>query len=209
MASPGPAKTGTVPTWVLASLRLLTGWSAVVAVPDGSPAPWPRCIPGFGISQTVVRFYTSAMTFPGTTTPGTAENSWRFTAAPPGGDHVPAVTVLSSGGAGRPRSWTRVEASHGTTGPRSASVMPAASRARRTSAPKKCSGEAPGRDPFGGHPRLLSCRSLPRSFGLCQCRSGIAGSNLMPSLRRRPACPGARPCPGDSSLDTACASGST
>ncbi len=27
----------------------------------------------------------------------------------------------------------------------------------------------------------------------------------MPSLRRRPACPGARPCPGRSSLDTACA----
>ncbi len=73
MASLGLAKTGTVPTWVLASLRLLAGWSAVVAVPDGSPAPGPRGIPGFDISQTVIRFYTPAMTFPGTTTPGKAE----------------------------------------------------------------------------------------------------------------------------------------
>ena len=96
MASLGLATTGTVPTWVLASLRLLAGWSAVVAVPDGSPAPRPRCIPGFDISQTVVRFYTPAMTFPGTTTPGKAENSRQFTAAPPGGDHLPAVMALSS-----------------------------------------------------------------------------------------------------------------
>jgi hypothetical protein len=35
------------------------------------------------------------MTIPGTTTPGKAENSWQFTAAPPGGDHVPARSVVA------------------------------------------------------------------------------------------------------------------
>ena len=51
------------------------------------------------------------------------------------------------GGAGRPSILDAVEASHGTTAPRSASVMPAASRARRTSAPKNATARRPGPDP--------------------------------------------------------------
>ena len=120
-----------------------------------------------------------------------------------------AVTNRSVRRSCRPRSWTRWRR---RTGPQCPG-RPASCRPPR-GPPQLGTEEVQRRGArveiaFGGPAGLLSCRSLPRSFGLCQWRSGIAGSNLMPSLRRRPACPGARPCPGGSSLDTACAPGFT
>ncbi len=89
-----------------------------------------------------------------------------------------------------------MEASQGTIAPRPASVIPAASRDRLTSAPKKCAGEAPGSSSFiagiDASPffrRFSGQRQVLRAHGGCcgngpdrflrYCRPGTLGSEII------------------------------
>jgi hypothetical protein len=71
-----------------------------------------------------------------------------------------------------------VDASHGTVAPRSASVIWAASRARRTSAPKKCAGDALGSSSLAGM-TTGSLRLLRIDVASCGHPLCVAGSRLL------------------------------